>query len=221
MARPEKQEAAEGREVTATVPACDACGAESCPNPTIPSAPTCMGHYLCHAHWMQPWGETREAITRRKSLAKDAPAERCDCREAKATARAMANEHGVGYTVICQVCRKRCTEDPTIACYECGILVTRDGNAADQGEMVICRPCKTKQAQPPKPERDPYAEHRDRVAGLVEFEMTTDEAARNAAMQTKLDQAKQSLDRPGHAKRYREIASPWDSDDVDDGYCTF
>jgi len=57
-----------------------------------------MGHYLCHAHWMQPWGETREAITRRKSLAKDAPDD-LPIGEFRYGITTETSKHGPGITV--------------------------------------------------------------------------------------------------------------------------
>jgi len=77
----------------------------------------------------------------------------------------------------------------------------------------------------------PCPPHTEGVAPRVPYRGSDVEADRivAAAMATAVVDRKkrftadalQSLDRPGHAKRYREIASPWDSDDVDDGYCTF
>lgn len=169
------------RSPPATVPACDACGAESATGNKPDSYTTTSAYgrlHFCLSCWKRA-GALDEAEARRKALAKDAPG---SAGSVDAAHRETAGERPSGQSI-----------------------------------SVSTQP-----SEPGRPNPDPYAEHRDLVACLVEFEMTTDDAARIAAMQAKLDSARADLDRPMGEKRYgKPLAGGWDSDDVDDGYCTF
>jgi hypothetical protein len=112
-----------------------------------------------------------------------------------------------GYEVLVSTLR-RLSAPPSVPepvlthpCCNCGASVTRQSNAAERGEMAICRPCKVgaiarKPVATPTPKADPYTAHQSRCSDADISELTASYEATQAKRRRFTADTLADFDRP-------------------------